>query len=93
MNDAMYCLCSSEPRANAILVHLRNAGFGLEISVFLQDRRDTKEIAPQENAVRGAEIGIAGTCRFDDTRPGTRAGIGASACSIQRCSCGGLLAE
>jgi hypothetical protein len=58
MKDAMYCLCSSEPRANAILVHLRNSGFGMEISVFLQDRKDTKEIAPHENAVHGAEIGV-----------------------------------
>jgi hypothetical protein len=58
MNDAMYCTCSSEPKANAILVHLRNAGFGQEISVFLRNRDDTKNIATQENAVHGAEIGI-----------------------------------
>jgi hypothetical protein len=58
MKEAMYCSCSSEPRANAILVHLRNAGFGSEISVFLQDRADTKEISPQENAARGAGIGV-----------------------------------
>jgi hypothetical protein len=58
MNDAVYCTCSSEPRANAILVHLRNAGFGLEISVFLQNRGDTKDIATHENAVHGAELGI-----------------------------------
>jgi hypothetical protein len=55
----MYCLCSSEPRANAILVHLRSDGFGQEISVFLHNRSDTKEIAPHENAVHGAEIGLA----------------------------------
>ena len=58
MKDAMYCTCSSEPRANAILVHLRNSGFSNEISVFLQDRSDTSEITLQENAVRGAEIGL-----------------------------------
>ena len=58
MNDTMYCTCSSEPKANAILVHLRNAGFGLEISVFLQNRGDTKDIATQENAVHGAELGL-----------------------------------
>ena len=58
MNDVMYCTCSSEPKANAILVHLRSAGFGHEISVFLQNRGDTKDIATQENAVHGAEIGL-----------------------------------
>jgi len=40
------------------LVHLRNDGFGTEISVFLQNRGDTKEMTPQENAVRGAEVGL-----------------------------------
>jgi hypothetical protein len=58
MKDAMYCICTSQPRANAILTHLRNDGFGTEISVFLHDRADTKEIAPHENAVRGVEIGV-----------------------------------
>ena len=45
MTNAVYCLCSSEPQANTILTHLRNAGFGLEISVFLHDRKDTKDIS------------------------------------------------
>jgi len=39
------------------LTDLRNAGFGLEISVFLHDRKDTKDISTQENAIRGAGFG------------------------------------
>jgi hypothetical protein len=57
MSNAVYCSCSSEPQANAILTHLRNAGFGSEISVFLKNRSDTKEMSLKENAVRGAEVG------------------------------------
>src|SRR5215475_6892847 len=57
MSHAVYCSCSSEPQANAILIHLRNAGFSSEISVFLKNRSDTKDISLKENAVRGAEIG------------------------------------
>jgi hypothetical protein len=57
MTDAVYCLCSSEPQANAVIVHLRNAGLGPELSIFLHDRTDTKEISLKENAVRGAGIG------------------------------------
>ena len=57
MTDAVYCLCSSEPQANAVIVHLRNAGLGPELSIFLHDRTDTKDISLKENAVRGASIG------------------------------------
>jgi hypothetical protein len=57
MTDAVYCLCSSEPQANAIIIHLRNAGLGPELSIFLNDRTDTKEITLKENAIRGAGIG------------------------------------
>jgi len=57
MTDAVYCLCPSEPQANAVIVHLRNAGLGPELSIFLHDRTDTKEISLKENAVRGAGIG------------------------------------
>src|SRR5215467_286694 len=57
MSNAVYCSCSSEPQANAILTHLRNAGFGSEISVFLKNRSDTKEMSLKENAVRGVEVG------------------------------------
>jgi hypothetical protein len=32
MTEAMYCLCSSEPQANAVIIHLRNVGLGLEVS-------------------------------------------------------------
>ena len=57
MTDAVYCLCSSEPQANAILTHLRSAGFSSEISVLLQERAKTKNISVKEDAVRGAKIG------------------------------------
>jgi hypothetical protein len=57
MADAVYCLCSSEPQANAVIVHLRNAGLGPELSIFLHDRTDTRDISLRENAVRGAGIG------------------------------------
>jgi len=54
---SVYCFCKSELQSNAILMHLRNDGFGQEISVFLQDRNDTKDISLGENAIRGAGIG------------------------------------
>ena len=57
MTDAVYCLCSSEPMANAVIVHLRNAGLGSDISIFLHDRDDTKDISLKENAARGAGLG------------------------------------
>jgi hypothetical protein len=57
MKDAVYCLCSSEAQANAVIVHLRNAGLGPELSIFLHDRTDTKDISLKENAIRGARIG------------------------------------
>jgi hypothetical protein len=57
MADAVYCLCSSESQANAVIIHLRNAGLGPELSIFLHDRKDTKDISLKENAVRGAGIG------------------------------------
>jgi len=57
MTDSVYCSCSSESQANTILTHLRNDGFGQEISVFLQDRSDTKDISLKENAIRDAGIG------------------------------------
>src|SRR5262245_60498481 len=57
MKDAVYCLVSNETQANAILTHLRNAGFSSEISVLLQDLRDSKNISLKEDAIRGAEIG------------------------------------
>jgi hypothetical protein len=57
MTEAVYCLCSSEPQANAILQHLRNAGFSSEISVLLQERAPTRNISVKEDAFRGAKIG------------------------------------
>jgi len=57
MTNSVYCACSSETQANAILTHLRNDGLGPEISVFLQDRSDTKDMSLKENAIRGAGIG------------------------------------
>jgi len=61
MENAVYCLASSEPQANEILTHLRNLGFSAsEISILLKDK-ETKNISVKEDAVRGAEKGgIAG---------------------------------
>jgi hypothetical protein len=56
MTEAVYCSCASEPLANAILTHLRSSGFGQEISVFLKNRSDTKDISLNENAIRDAGI-------------------------------------
>jgi hypothetical protein len=53
----VYCFCSSEPQANAILTALRNAGYGSEISVLLEHQSDTRNISLKENALRGAGIG------------------------------------
>jgi len=61
MENAVYCLASTEPQANAILTHLRNLGFSSsEISILLKEK-DTKNISVKEDAVRGARKGtIAG---------------------------------
>lgn len=61
MENAVYCLATSEPQANEILTHLRNLGFSSsEISILLKDK-ETKNISVKEDAIRGAKkIGIAG---------------------------------
>src|SRR6185436_1747495 len=61
MENAVYCLASTEPQANDILTHLRNLGFtASEISILLKDN-DTRNISVKEDAVRGAtKGGIAG---------------------------------
>jgi hypothetical protein len=61
MENAVYCVASTEPQANEILTHLRNLGFSAsEVSILLKDR-DTRNISVREDAVRGAEKGgIAG---------------------------------
>jgi len=61
MEDAVYCLASTEPQANDILTHLRNLGFSSsEISILLKDN-DTRNISVKEDVVRGAQKGgIAG---------------------------------
>jgi hypothetical protein len=61
MENAVYCLASSEPQANEILTHLRNLGFtASEISILLKDK-DTRNISVKEDVIRGAEKGgIAG---------------------------------
>src|SRR5205823_11762578 len=61
MENAVYCLASTEPQANEILTHLRNLGFSSSsISVLLKSK-DTKNISVKEDAVRGAKKGgIAG---------------------------------
>jgi len=57
MKNAIYCLCSSEHEANAILSDLRNAGFDSEISVLLQEHANTRNISVGEDAIRGAKMG------------------------------------
>jgi hypothetical protein len=61
MENAVYCLASTEPQANEILTHLRNLGFSSsEISVLLKNK-DTRNISVKEDVVRGLEKGgIAG---------------------------------
>jgi len=61
MQNAVYCLASTEPQANEILTHLRNLGFSSsEVSVLLK-QDDTRNISMKEDAVRGARTGgIAG---------------------------------
>jgi hypothetical protein len=61
MENAVYCVASTEPQANEILTHLRNLGFSAsEVSILLKDG-DTRNISVKEDAVRGAEKGgIAG---------------------------------
>ena len=61
MEDAVYCLASTEPQANDILTHLRNLGFSAsETSILLKDN-DTRNISVKEDVVRGAtKGGIAG---------------------------------
>lgn len=56
MENAVYCLASSEPQADEILTHLRNLGFSSEISILLKSN-DTRNISVKEDAVRGAEKG------------------------------------
>src|SRR5215470_7797606 len=57
MNNTVYCIASTEPQANDILMHLRNLGFNSsEVSVLLK-AKDTKNISMREDAVREAEKG------------------------------------
>jgi outer membrane lipoprotein SlyB len=62
MENAVYCVASTEPQANAILTHLRNLGFSAsELSILLKDK-DTRNISVKENVIRGAKKGgIIGT--------------------------------
>jgi hypothetical protein len=61
MENAVYCVASTEPQADEILTHLRNLGFSAsEVSVLLKDK-DTRNISVNEDAVRGLRKGgIAG---------------------------------
>lgn len=58
MQNTVFCLVSSEPETNAILVELRNLGFAAsDISVVLPQRAETKNLFMKEDAIRGAETG------------------------------------
>jgi hypothetical protein len=57
MENAVYCLATSEPQADEILTHLRNLGFtASEVSILLKDKK-TKNISVKEDAIRGARKG------------------------------------
>ena len=57
MKNTVYCIASTEPQANDILMHLRNLGFSSsEVSVLLK-AKETKNISMKEDAVREAEKG------------------------------------
>jgi hypothetical protein len=57
MKNTVYCIASTEPQANDILMHLRNLGFrSSEVSVLLK-ATDTRNISMKENAIRDAEKG------------------------------------
>src|SRR2546425_11475431 len=57
MNNTVYCIASTEPQANDILMHLRNLGFSSsEVSVLVK-AKETKNISMKEGAVRDAEKG------------------------------------
>ena len=72
MENAVYCLASTEPQADEILQHLRNLGFSAsEISILLKDK-DTRNISVKEDAFRGARKGgIAGVNPLEATSAGT----------------------
>jgi hypothetical protein len=75
MTDGVICICTSEPQANAILQHLRNAGFSSEISVLLQEKAETRNISVKEDAVRGAKIGSAAGALLALAVPGIGAAL------------------
>src|SRR6266852_6224432 len=57
MKNTVYCIASTEPQANDILMHLRNLGFSSsEVSVLFK-AKETKNISMKEDAVREAEKG------------------------------------
>src|ERR1051326_6471661 len=57
MKNTVYCIASTEPQANDILLHLRNLGFSSsDVSVLLK-AKETKNISMKEDALREAENG------------------------------------
>jgi len=58
MRKTVYCIVSTEAQANETLTNLRNLDFpSSDISVILPNRTDTKNIAVEGDAIRGAEAG------------------------------------
>ena len=70
MSNGVYCLCSDEKRANAILTALRGAGFNSEISVLIGDKAESRDMSVKEDAVRGAKIGSIAGALIALTLPG-----------------------
>ena len=73
MVEAVYCVTSDEPKANAILTQLRSSGLSSEISVLLEGDADTRNISVKEDAFRGAKIGSIVGALIALTLPGVGA--------------------
>jgi hypothetical protein len=77
MVEAVYCVTSDEPKANAILTQLRSSGLSSEISVLLEGDADTRNISVKEDAFRGAKIGSIVGALIGLTLPGVGAVLAA----------------
>jgi uncharacterized membrane protein len=81
MSKAVFCIAKSELQAEAIVTHLKNAGFSNnDISVLFPDKRGTRDFAHEQHtkAPEGAATG-AGTGGVLGGALGWLAGIGALA--------------
>jgi hypothetical protein len=71
MTKGVYSLTADEHKANAILTALRAEGFSSEISVFIEDHAESRDMSVKEDALRGAKIGsVVGALLVTLTIPG-----------------------